>query len=322
MDSRPTNEELPWQLIVSALQGELSPEEDLHLEEWLAASPANREKYERLVKIWKEEISDYGIYHQANETQAWETLRRKLDTTREEHGKPIIWRWPIAATLVLVTAGATLWYIAGRNHGIQYETAIGEHRTISLPDGSKLDLQPQARIRLAGDYNKATRTIALLAGKVSFEVAHRQQRPFVVQMDAATVRDLGTTFTIDRSADSITVVVSSGRIAFTEKHTGETRELNAGGGLCLYTTMQRQGEIRTIADSSASLRFDNAELSTVIAALQKKFGKKILLRDTSIAQKRLTVHLDGESFDNAIKIVCSSLNLQYSTDSNGMILIK
>lgn len=335
MDSRPTYDELPWQLIVSALQGDLSPEEDIRFGEWLAASPANRERYERLLKLWKEDMTDYDLFRQADETRAWEALRQKLDKEQEQ-GKPIIARpgfgrqpsrirhWSIAAVLVLLTAGTALWYIGKKEEGIQYETAVGEQRTLSLPDGSRLLLQPNTRIHLAGNYNNETRTVALLNGAATFEIAPQQQRPFVVEMDAATVRDLGTSFTIDKSPDSITVAVSRGKVAVTEKFSGETRELSAGAGLCLYTTAQRRGEMRMLQtmDPSVSLRFDNASLSTVIAGLQKRFGKKILLRDDGVGRKRLTVHLDGESFDNAIKIVCSSLNLEYIADSNGNILIK
>ena len=334
MDSRPTYNEIPWQLIISALQGELSPEENVRFGEWLAASPVNRETYEQLLNMWKEEMADYSMYRQADETQGWEAFQRKLQSTQEE--KPIIARrgfgrqpsrlrhWSIAAVLVLLTAGTALWYISGKDEGLQYETAIGEQRTLSLPDGSTLVLQSNTRVRVAGNYNKTTRTITLLGGKASFDVAHQQQRPFVVEMDAATVKDIGTSFTIDKSPDSITVAVSQGKIAFTEKVTGAMRELGAGEAVCLYTSLERRGEVRaskTIEDST-SLRFDNAVLTTVISALEKRFGRQILLGDTSIAQRRLTVHLDGESFDDALKTICFSLHLQYSMEANGTILVK
>ena len=143
----------------------------------------------------------------------------------------------------------------------------------------------------------------------------------MVDMDAASVKDIGTSFTIVKTADSIRLIVSSGKVAFTKKETGETRELVAGGSLCLYTATAHRGEIRT-TDSAGLLRFDNSPLADIVAALQKQYGKSIRLGDSTLAQKRLTVHLDGESLEDAIKTVCASLHLDYSTDETGYILKK
>ena len=327
MDSQSTYtyDDLPWQLIVPALQGELTPEEGGRFEEWLAASPVNREKYQRLLHVWQEGIADYSIYLNADESQAWEALRGRLGDApvirpdfrqRSSSGR----RWAVAAALLLIAGGAAIFY----NHkedGVRYETAPGQQKTVALPDGSTIILRQQTRLRLADDYNRNTRTIVLLSGEASFDVAHQQQRPFVVDMDVASVKDIGTSFTIARTADSIKVVVASGKVAFTKKETGETRELGAGSSLCLYTGTTHHGEIST-TDSAGLLRFDNSPLSDVIAALQKQFGKNIRLGDSTLAQKRLTVHLDGESLEDAIRTVCASLHLDYSSDETGYILKK
>ena len=336
MDSQSSYQELPWSLIVLALQGELSPEETVLFGEWLAASSANREKYARLQEIWKEGMTGYMNYRSADEQQAWQALHEKLPAGGKSkiipaHRGSAFPQFAIAASLILVTLGMAYWYISKSDKEIQYTTSSGEQRTIALPDGSTLVLQPDTRLRVSGSYDKKTRTIAMISGTASFVVAHEQQRPFIVEMDDANIKDIGTSFTITRAPDSISVMVSEGKIAFSEKATGETRELAAGTGIVLYTKDQRRGQLKTLAadnaaartDSAGSLRFDNATLSTVITALEQKFSRKILLQDTALAQKRLTVHLDGESFNDAIKIVCASLNRVYSVDSSsGNIVIK
>ena len=119
-------------------------------------------------------------------------------------------------------------------------------------------------------------------------------------------------------------MVSAGKVAFVKKETGESREISAGSSLCFYSTQHRFGEIKATepANNGAdSLRFDNSPLSDVITALQRLSGKKILLSDTATAQKRLTVHLDRESFDNNLKIICASLNLEY-VEKNGIYILK
>jgi transmembrane sensor len=64
------------------------------------------------------------------------------------------------------------------------------------------------------------------------------------------------------------------------------------------------------------MRFNNAPLSDVIAALQEAFNKKITIMDTTLGRKRLTADLNGLSYGDAIKIVCASLNLGYA-EKNG-----
>jgi transmembrane sensor len=355
MDSQSTYDDLPWELIASALQGRLSPEEDLRFREWLAVSESNRDKYDQLLRVWKDGMGDYVFYQEANEDKAWEALREKMgdkgrtegkggtedrdrmgeDRIGEErsgeerkgkNGNGVIsikrWMAVAAAAALLLVAGAGWWYMSGRS-AIQYETA-NEQKKISLPDGSTVVLNPQTHIQLARNYNTSARTVILIRGQAHFEVLHHTQRPFMVDMDAASIKDIGTSFTVEKTKDSIKVAVSEGKIAFIKKVSGESREISAGGAICLYTGAYRSGEIRATDPAISrtdSLRFDNAPLSEVITALQKLSGKRIRLTDTQMGQKRLTVHLGGESFDDALKIICASLNLEY-TGANGEYILK
>jgi transmembrane sensor len=344
MDPKPSYNDLPWELIMQALQGELSPEEDLRLQEWLAASESNRAKYEQLLRVWEDGMEDYAMYEQASEGQAWEALRSRMgDNAPAQPGQPVqsdreearvidgsfhkrrvsIKRWTVAAAVLLLAAGAGWWYMAGKTAAIQYATAAGEQKTVSLPDGSTMVLLAQTRVRLEPGYNQTGRTVALVSGSARFDVSHKAQQPFTVDMGDVSVRDIGTSFTIERTTDSISVKVSEGKVAFTRVQTGETQELSAGSSTCFYTAGHRFGEIRTMdrtGSDADSLRFDNAPLSDVITALQKATGKKIVLNDTSMAAQRLTVHLGGESFDNALKTICASLHLEYTVTDGEYIL--
>ena len=320
MDSQPTYDDFPWDLIVSALQGTLTPDEDLPFRQWLAFSRDNQEKYDQLQKIWKDGLADYVFYREADEVKAWEALQRKTGLFQRRID---IRRWVAVAAVFLLAVGAGWWYLSGKNAPIGYETALNEHKKVSLPDGSTIVIDPQTHIEVARDYNKAGRTVILTSGAAYFEVSHQEQLPFMVDMDAVSVKDIGTNFTVEKTKDSIKVMVSGGKVAFIKKETGESRELSAGSSLIYYIPEHRFGEIKVTApaDSSiGSLRFDNSPLSDVIAVLQKVSGKRIILEDTVIAQKRLTLHLDGESFDNDLKIICASLNLEYRAINGGYIL--
>lgn len=313
MQTQSPDNEFPWSLIVAALQGELTSEDKLQLEAWLMASPANRQHFERLERVWKEGVADYPRYSEADETRAWSEVQARLDPGAAPRiGR---WRWmAAAAVLVVLIGGAELWQKARNGGGTQYVTA-DRQEVLSLADQTKVILEPQSRIQVVAGYNKTTRTVVLLEGKASFAVTAHHDVPFEVVMDGASVRDIGTAFVAYNSADSIGVQVTEGKVAYTDKVTGEVRELGAGSSVVQYMAPDRRGEIKT-----NDLRFDNARLSEVIAAVEERFGKKIGLQDSALGKKRLTVHLDGESFDDAVKVICASLNLESQTDSNGYIL--
>jgi transmembrane sensor len=337
MDSKSIYDDLPWDLIGSALREELSPDEDLRFRQWLTLSVSNRKTYDQLLQMWTDGMAGYAFYQDADENKAWEALQKKMAGRGPAHGNdeakvistspvkvtPVIRRWSAVAAILLLAAGAGWWFITREKGTTQYETSLNEQKKISLPDGSTVSLSQQTRIRIDPAYNKAGRTVVLTGGEAYFEVSHQERLPFMVDMDVASIRDIGTSFTVQKTKDSIKVMVSTGKVAFIKKETGESREISAGSSLCLYTTEHRFGEIKatpTVNISNDALRFDNAPLSDVVAVLQKRSGKKILLSDAATAQKKLTAHLEGESFDNAIKIICASLNLEYAEKSGVYIL--
>jgi transmembrane sensor len=330
MDASSTYDDLPWPLIVSALQGELPAEEELQFKEWLASSAAHRETYDHIQRLYKDGLTDYPLYSRMDEDKAWTAFRQKMDqrgVISPAMGKRHIGfnRWAAAAAVIVLAFGAGWWYFAGSRSGISYQTAANEQRSVALPDGSTILLHPRTRIEVAPGYNSTGRTVLLLGGKAQFNVSHRQDHPFTVNMDGASVQDIGTSFIIEKTSDSITVMVSTGRIAFIPGKTGVRKEIAAGGAICLYTDVQHSGEIRQTAPIQAgadSLRFDNATLSQILGALEKHFGKRIRLTDPLIAQKRLTVHLDGESLEYALRVVCDSYDLEYIIKDGDYILEK
>ena len=321
MEKTNYDNELPWSLVTAAILGNLTSEEKLQLDSWLMESPANRAFYERLERTWKEGLADYPNYLAADETRAWSEMQARLDSgsatrtamVRSIAGaevRSISWRrWAVAAAVLLVVVGgAEFWRMSGKGPEQQYATTDLE-QTVKLADNTLVVMEPQTRIRVAAH------KVTLLEGKASFAVVHDQDHPLEVVVDGARVKDIGTKFSVSRTPESIQVIVTEGKVVFTSTLTGKSHDVAAGNEIVQMMTEGHRGEIKM-----TDLRFNNARLSEVITAVQEEYGKKIVLADTSIGKKRLTVHLDGESFDDAVKIICGTLNLEYQADSNGYIL--
>jgi transmembrane sensor len=108
-----------------------------------------------------------------------------------------------------VTAGLLSWVAVHRYP--TYATDIGERRSITLADGSTIDLNARSKVRVK--FSKTERDVELIDGQALFEVAKDKARPFIVRSDAAVVRAVGTQFDVYRNRSGTTVTVIEGRVA-------------------------------------------------------------------------------------------------------------
>jgi transmembrane sensor len=114
-----------------------------------------------------------------------------------------------AATAIVLTIAGAVWWNAERYPN--YATDIGERRSITLTDGSTVDLNARSKLRV--EFSGAARRVELLDGQALFQVAKDKNRPFIVRSGEAIVRAVGTQFDVNRKADGTTITVLEGRVA-------------------------------------------------------------------------------------------------------------
>jgi transmembrane sensor len=113
-----------------------------------------------------------------------------------------------ASALMVALAGGVWWQSA---HYPLYSTDIGERRSITLADGSTVDLNARSKLRV--EFSQNERRVELLDGQALFQVAKDKNRPFIVASGEATVRAVGTQFDVYRKDSGTTVTVLEGRVA-------------------------------------------------------------------------------------------------------------
>lgn len=330
--------DIPWDLVTAALLDNSSAEEKAALQHWLSLSPANQSAYAGIRRTWEEGVEYYPEYWLADSEKAWEALQRGLGIAGGTDGRPespvikrrflppVKWanRWVAVAAAFLLMVGIAFWQYRGRISGTIYETGANEQMKLTLPDGSSILLKPLTLITIPRSFNRQNRTVGLDKGEAVFAVQHREL-PFIVDMGVSSVKDIGTRFTIRKGKYNITVTVNSGKVAFVKHATKETRELTAGMTLSFNVPGESFGTLTPAVAGAEpqkdSLRFNGASLQEVISAVQQFYGKKLEVKDSSLLQVRLTADLEGLSFEDAMKIICNSLNLQYA-EKNGTWFLK
>jgi transmembrane sensor len=140
-----------------------------------------------------------------------ELRRQSLARLRRAGGR----RWhtrtvaAAAVALVIVAIGATALYL-NLHLPTYYKTDIGERRIVALPDGSRISMDSDTRIRVA--YQKTTRSISLERGRSRFDVAHDASRPFTVKAGQQTVIAVGTSFDVERLQSTVLITLIQGQV--------------------------------------------------------------------------------------------------------------
>jgi transmembrane sensor len=155
-----------------------------------------------------------------------------------------------ASILILVTAGT--WLYAARG---TYGTGIGEQRSITMQDGSIVELNARSKIRIR--YDARLRFVELLEGQALFRVAKDHARPFIVRAGTTSVRAVGTQFDINRRNAGTTVSVVEGRVAVVSR-TGESGSARpvAESTQSRQPTVSRHGDAGEFSGSTASSATD------------------------------------------------------------------
>lgn len=91
-----------------------------------------------------------------------------------------------------------------------YATAVGQHETVVLSDGSKVLLG--ARTALTAQFSARRRVVLLGPGEAFFQVAHNTHRPFIVVASGAVITAVGTQFNVRSDLNRVTVTVTEGAV--------------------------------------------------------------------------------------------------------------
>lgn len=172
-------------------------QDQAQLDAWLAQSHAHRIAYLRLEAAW-------------NRTHRLAALRAAPPARTNSRKLLPLMLGAVAALAVVAVLGV-------RGMALQsapaktYQTALGEHKTITLTDGSQIELNTNTVLRIAADN---ARKVWLDQGEAYFQIRHDAAHPFTVTVQGHRVVDLGTRFRIRQKKDRVEVALMEGRARF------------------------------------------------------------------------------------------------------------
>jgi transmembrane sensor len=304
--------------LVAFCEGEVDASGRESFDQWLRTSPEHVRAYLQISALWE----SAGLLADSNRIDVEQLTRRALsednvvvlsvdqrasgiacaESSNARRTKPPrVWQ-AIAACLFLASAlaGGVLWWRSTR--APIYESGPGEQRTLTLPDGSTLQLN--ARSRVALHFTARQREVELVGGQALFSVARDPGRPFIVHSDATRVTAVGTRFDVYRKTIGTIVTVLEGRVAMRmDSHPEDSVPGLARGASPVLVSAGEQALARygapmhvyhanvfaATAWTEGKLMFESAPLREAVAEFNRIDRRRLVIEDDAL----LGLHITG-----------------------------
>lgn len=224
------------------------------------------------------------------DSQVFEGIKNRIT-----HGKPgvsrnmpLVRKWyalAAAVTGILLVVAISFLYLQQPSY-ILYETAYGETKTVSLPDGSSVTLNANSSLRLLDSFDKERRV--WLQGEAFFRVEEvaLKHKPgfikFVVLTDRLNVEVLGTAFNVQDWQKKTQVVLESGKVrlksASEEEVTMKPGEL---AEISEYEAKIKKKEVNPVVYTSwkeNKLYCDETPLEEIADLIKYRYGKTVIFQ--------------------------------------------
>lgn len=302
---------------------DLTPVERKQLERWLRASPEHPAEYEAAQDLWRAmDFLQLAPDDPAREIDLWVT------TTAVQHNRARKFGWAVVGVLAVVALAAS-WQVVSRDYSPEYRTAIGEQRTIHLPDESIVLLNTDTQLTV--EFDDGVRNIHLDRGEAYFKVAHDANRPFVVAFEHGILRALGTEFNVLVDEEAVEVIVTDGEVEISQRsanptafepaterseaQAGPAEKLSKGDTATISGTIESVVAIdsaeleRKLGWQDGTLEFVNMPLREVVDEVGRYTGMTLIITDSELDAYPVTIVARTNNVGGMLR------NLDISTDA-------
>jgi transmembrane sensor len=214
-----------------------------------------------------------------------------------------------------------------------YETDIGERRMVALPDGSRISMDSDTKVRVM--YYKTARAITLDRGRSRFEVAHDPNRPFTVTAGPETVIAVGTSFDVERLQSTVLITLIQGRVVVknappalrgaTSGNPEPSVSLKAGEQLVVARNVKPAivaADMQVaMAWEAGHLVFRDEPLGDAVVRVNRYTGRPVVV-DPSITAIRISGVFKAGDVGSFVSAVTSYFPVQAATTGNNSILLQ
>lgn len=226
--------------------------------------------------------------------------------------------------------------IAGNDRGTtkqgNYQTLsipVGGEYKLVLPDGTKIWLNSDTRLRFPSSFT-GDRRVVHLDGEAYFEVAPDKRHPFIVSAEGMDIEVLGTKFNVKAYSSDLDIhtTLAEGAVRTTVLRNTSSIVLTPNQQ-CRYDKAsgimdKKEVDARTyIGWTQGKFIFDNETLEEIMKQLGRWYATETVYQSPEIKGYRFTGHVDR--FDNIstiLRMIEKTYNITFDIQGNTVIINK
>jgi len=258
--------------------------------------------------------------------ETWERVLQSIDSSSRlvqmPRNRMRRW-WSYAAVITGILIMTYAIYFVIRKDTLHYATAMGEMRTLELPDHSLVRLNVNSTLRYSEEWDNDGPREVWLEGEAFFTVQHQHNnRRFIVHTTDVDIQVVGTEFNVNTRRVKTQVVLSTGvvKLVLNKKGTSGTAPAQAPitmkpGDMVTYSSVTEELINKKVDPAAYAswrtgvLSYDETPVAEVIRSLQDNLGVIIQLEDDSLGLQTYTGSIPTNNIDVFFKTLERSFNV-------------
>ena len=212
----------------------------------------------------------------------------------------------------------------------QLVTPRGGTYSLQLADGTMVTLNAGSELRFPVDFTDSVRRV-YLKGEAYFDVTHTG-KPFIVDVEKADVRVLGTVFNITAYEDEkqITTTLVEGKVAFEKRIDGNTLQQNFVLTPGLQAVMQKADESVVMKEVntanytswvSGKMEFNKERLELVMRKLARWYDFEYEFKNPSARDFHFTARFDrANDISEVFEILEMTTNVKFELENDTIVI--
>lgn len=235
------------------------------------------------------------------------------------------WYLKIAASITFIIL-ISVFYTQKKSGVREFQTAYGQHLTITLPDSSTVVINGNSLLRYYPSWNEESDREVWIEGEAFFDVTHTvNDQKFIVHTRAdMDVQVLGTKFNVKTRRGKTEVMLQEGKVRLDIEKTElkETMTLQPGELATLEDRKILKMKVRPseyVAWKEHKLFFNQTSLREVANILEDTYGIEVIFEDETLAYRKLSGQISSEKADDIFKAIEESFDISITNDGRKVV---
>ncbi len=294
-------------------------------------SSKKEKQFQEMQYIWNESTK-IPMSKVPNSQQEWLKLERTIRITENKSKTKVFNPFLLFIRKPQIAAAfsfALLAVVTGSLHFSMkptiYTTQNMERRSVTLADGSTVQLNAGSKLSVPKRFNKNSRTLKL-NGEAYFEV-QKSQAPFIVQTDVGDVTVLGTKFNVNSRNEIMEVAVNQGLVQVTTTSSiQDSSVLLTKDKMIVCSAGEYPGVPHRIQFKEYpgwlinKMTLDETELIFVLEEIERRFDVDIQQEDKTLDALEISGLFYASDLDSLMSSLCILIQKEYRHEDHGIVI--